>query len=158
MYGSGHLTGLITDQGGISGDNVQYQERLMEVPQIVYEDKVIYKPKKVIEERVFIVPKIEYVEKIEYEDVHEHREVPVDRIVELPPEIEYVVKEVECPVTQSFYQEQIVGTKYKPVNITQVQEVERAESAAMAMAMNLVNHPPCPCCYREWPSQLPPGI
>lgn len=164
MYGSGHFSGLgLGGPDGLPSDqpggNVEYQEQLVEVPQIQIEEKIVYKPKKVIEERVFIVPKIEYVEKFEYEDVHEYREVPVDRIVELPPEIEYIVKEVEVPITQAYYQEQIVGSRYKEVPITQVQEVERNEYAAVASSsLSSVNHPPCPCCLREWPSQWPEGI
>eukprot|EP00933_Yihiella_yeosuensis_P047435 TRINITY_DN43271_c0_g1_i1.p1 TRINITY_DN43271_c0_g1~~TRINITY_DN43271_c0_g1_i1.p1 ORF type:complete len:628 (+),score=98.85 TRINITY_DN43271_c0_g1_i1:75-1886(+) len=106
---------------------VQYQEEIIEVPQIVEEERVIHVPgKKQIQERLIEVPVVQWVERIEYDDYVEYREVPVDKVIEVP-EIEYVVKEVEHLVPQTYVQEYFVD-KYKDVPVTQVQEVERIET------------------------------
>lgn len=102
------------------------QERIVEVPQIVIEERVVHVPgPKEIQERLIEVPRVEYVERIEYDDFIEYREVPVDTIVEVP-EIEYVIKEVEQLVPQTYIQEYYID-RHKEVPVMQIQEVERIE-------------------------------
>lgn len=105
---------------------IEIREEIIEVPQIVTEERIVHVPgRKEIQERLIEVPKVEWVEKVEYDDYVEYREVPVDKIIEVP-EIEYVIKEVDVPVPQKYIQEYTVE-KYKEVPVTQVQEVERVE-------------------------------
>eukprot|EP00930_Biecheleria_cincta_P041838 TRINITY_DN2874_c0_g1_i2.p1 TRINITY_DN2874_c0_g1~~TRINITY_DN2874_c0_g1_i2.p1 ORF type:complete len:960 (+),score=215.67 TRINITY_DN2874_c0_g1_i2:118-2997(+) len=105
---------------------IEIREEIIEVPQIVTEERLVHVPgRKEIQERLIEVPKVEWVERVEYDDYVEYREVPVDKIIEVP-EIEYVIKEVDVPVPQKYIQEYTVE-KYKEVPVTQVQEVERIE-------------------------------
>jgi hypothetical protein len=128
-------------------------ERIIEVPKLAYNERTIkapaksryrqveniaevergvitevhqtHIPKTEIQERLIEIPRIEYREKIEYEDRIEYREVPVEKIVEVP-QIEYVVREVERYVPQTYVQEYYVP-RYTEVPIQQIQEVERQE-------------------------------
>lgn len=128
-------------------------ERIIEVPKMAYKERTIkappnsrlqtienihevehgvitethqtHIPKTEIQERLIEIPKIEYREKIEYEDRIEYREVPVEKIVEVP-QIEYVTRQVERYIPQTYVQEYYVP-KYTEVAVQQLQEVERTE-------------------------------
>jgi len=101
---------------------VRYEEEIIEVPQVVLEETIVHVPKCEFRERLVEVPRIEFVERLEYEDTVEYREVPVDKIVEVP-QIEYIVKEVEHAVPQTYIQEYHVD-KQEKVPLVQHQEVE----------------------------------
>lgn len=98
-------------------------------------------PKIVEEERLILVPKPEIVERIEYDDRIEYREVPVDKIIEVP-EIEYVIKEVEVMVPQTYVHEKIQSDKYTEVPIMQIQEVERIEEVPIVLNRPKIVHKP----------------
>mmetsp|Transcript_32771 Transcript_32771/g.40271 ORF Transcript_32771/g.40271 Transcript_32771/m.40271 type:complete len:352 (-) Transcript_32771:80-1135(-) len=105
---------------------IEIREEIVEVPQVVVEERVVHVPgKKQIQERLIEVPKVVWVERVEYEDYVEYREVPVDKIIEVP-EIEYKIKHVDQTVPQTYIQEHFVD-KFREVPVTQVQEAERVE-------------------------------
>lgn len=105
---------------------IEIREEIVEVPQVVVEERVVHVPgKKQIQERLIEVPKVDWVERVEYEDYVEYREVPVDKIIEVP-EIEYKIKQVDQTVPQTYIQEHFVD-KFREVPVTQVQETERVE-------------------------------
>jgi len=134
---------------------IKNEEQIIEVPQIVEEIRIIRVPKKEIQERLIEVPKIEWEEVIEYDDRIEYREVCVDKIVEVP-EIEYVIKEIETLVPQSFIEEYFVDN-YKEMPMVQVQEVERTENVPTTFQLQQFQADPVPQPVYQ-PVFTPPAV
>jgi hypothetical protein len=132
---------------------IKNEEQIIEVPQIVEEIRIIRVPKKEIQERLIEVPKIEWEEVIEYDDRIEYREVCVDKIVEVP-EIEYVIKEIETLVPQSYIEEYFVDN-YKEMPMVQVQEVERTENVPTTFQLQQFKADPVPV---PQPVFTPPAV
>lgn len=77
---------------------VEYVEKIVEVPEVKIQEKIKYVKKIEVQECVVEVPKIVYKEKIVEVPEVEYIEVPVERIVEVPEvREEIVLKEVPVP-------------------------------------------------------------
>lgn len=105
------------------------KEVIIEVPQVVIEERIIENEVKVIQERLIEVPKPQFKEIFEYDDRVEYREVPVDKIIEVP-EIEYRIREVPYYIPQEYVQEYFVD-KYVEVPQVEMQDVYREEQVLL---------------------------